>query len=181
MYRTGRAERAAQILYDCTPMCQPSCCWSNSYTCQMRSLRSLVHHPGANGQKGIMHPTTIAVVTGNFFILERALSARNHPESAERYFRIAFPRSCQIAAVLLVGVVVSILNTPDLRAQLRAPQGQSDDQKHGQTVQAAMSPDIVTVPDGTPLTLKFAKDLSSTTAKGGDKVRKANPYTCHIH
>ena len=126
--------------------------------------------------------TTISGTTRIFLLLGRVHTARNHSEAPERHFRAAFQKNWQIAVVLLVGIVVLLLHSLDLRAQPRAPQGQSGAQKkEDPTIQAATPPDVVVVPDGTPLTLKLEKDFSSATAKVGDKVEFTTPYPARIN
>jgi hypothetical protein len=125
--------------------------------------------------------TTIASATWIFLVLERMLTARNHLKADEWYFRAGLPKICQIAIGLLLGIVVFLLHTPDLRAQARAPQGQSGAQKEDAAMQAAMPPDVVIVPDGTPLTLKVETDFSSATAKVGDTVEFTTPYPARVN
>ena len=62
------------------------------------------------------------------------------------------------------------------RGENPGPQVQNVAQKEDAGLHTAAPPDVVTVPDGTPLTLKLEKELSSSTAKIGDSVEFTVAY-----
>ena len=119
-----------------------------------------------------MRVTTIAVATRIFLVRERVLTARNFPAAPECCFRVAFPKSFQIAIVLLVGVVVFLLHTPDLRTQPRAPQGQSSARKEDAAMQPATPP--VTFPSS-PFNMPYIQANSITDPTEFDR----NSFTIH--
>jgi hypothetical protein len=80
-----------------------------------------------------------------------------------------------------LAVLTVILYAPDSSAQPRPLQEQSGAQKQDAAVEAATLPDSVTVPDGTPLTLKLEEDISSATAKVGDTVKFTTPYPVRVN
>jgi hypothetical protein len=108
-------------------------------------------------------------------------TARNHPEAAKWHFGVIFLKSRRFAVVLLVGVVASQLHIFDLHAQPRPPQEQTGGHEEDAALQTATPPDIVIVSDGTPLTLKLEKVLSSATAKVGDTVEFMTPFPARIN
>jgi hypothetical protein len=74
-----------------------------------------------------------------------------------------------------------VLFVSDAGARPRPPQGQGGEQKIDSSVQMANLSDVVTVPDGTPLTLKLEKDFSSATANVGDRIGFTTPFPTRIN
>lgn len=74
-----------------------------------------------------------------------------------------------------------VLFAPNSGARPRLPQGQGGEQKMDSSVRTATLSDVVTIPDGTPLTLKLEKDFSSATANVGDTIEFTTPYPTRIN
>ncbi len=71
--------------------------------------------------------------------------------------------------------------TQDLRAQPPSPQKQSDAQTKDAAGQSAAPADVVTIPDGTQLSLKLRNDFNSATVKVGDTIEFTTPYPVRIN
>jgi hypothetical protein len=137
---------------------------------------------GHHKEMNMIQITIIAAATLVFLILKRELPRREQPEPAGSYVRTTFPKGLQVAIVLLAGVVLFVfLDPPNLGAQPRPSQGQNAAQKKDAAVQAATPPDVVTVPDGTPLALELVESFSSSTAKVGDTVKFTTPYPARVN
>ena len=70
----------------------------------------------------------------------------------------------------LLALVLMLLSAAGVSAQPHSPSEQSDTREKDAPQQAATPTDSITIPDGTPLTLKLVSELSSATAKVGDAV-----------
>jgi len=82
--------------------------------------------------------------------------------------------------VALAGLF-SLLPVGACEAQAQPPQGQNAVQSKEPGAQEAAPPsDSVTVPDGTPFTLRLEKGLSSATAKVGDPVEFTTAYSVRV-
>jgi hypothetical protein len=71
--------------------------------------------------------------------------------------------------------------TQDLSAKPRPPQKQSDAAMENAAGQRVAPADVVTIPDGTPLSLKLRNDFSSATVKVGDTIEFTTPYPVRIN
>jgi hypothetical protein len=83
---------------------------------------------------------------------------------------------CRALALFMI-----VLFPPDSGARPRPPQGQGSEQKIDSAVRMATLLDVVTGPDGTPLTLKLERDFSSATANVGDTIEFTTPYPTRIN
>src|SRR5919201_1654890 len=70
----------------------------------------------------------------------------------------------------LLALVLMLLSAAGVSSQPHSPSEQSDTREKDAPQQAATPTDSITIPDGTPLTLKLVSELSSATAKVGDAV-----------
>jgi hypothetical protein len=71
--------------------------------------------------------------------------------------------------------------TQDLSAKPRPPQKQSDTPIKSAVGQRVPPADIVTIPDGTLLSLKLRKDFNSAEVKVGDTIEFTTPYPVRIN
>jgi hypothetical protein len=94
---------------------------------------------------------------------------------------IPVPKHRRFAIILLVGFVLSHLHALGLHARPCPLQERTGGYEEEAALQPATAPEIITVPDGTPLTLKLEKDLSSATARVGDAVEFMTPFPTRIN
>ena len=86
-----------------------------------------------------------------------------------------------IARFGVLAVLSMNLYAQDLSAKPQSPQEQSDTQIKKAAVQPAAAADVVTIPDGTLLSLKLSKDFNSATVKVGDTIEFTTPYPVRIN
>lgn len=80
----------------------------------------------------------------------------------------------------VLAVLTIFLQAPNSGAQPRPPQKESGAQENVAAAEAATPPDMVTVPDGTPLVLELVEPFSSVTARVGDTVKFTTPYPARL-
>jgi hypothetical protein len=91
--------------------------------------------------------------------------------------RAAIPTIRQVAVSLSAGwMLFNLICAPDLAAQVRPIREPSDVQTKDAAVQASMPSDVVTIPDGAPLTLSLEEGISSAWANVGETVKFTTPY-----
>jgi hypothetical protein len=74
-----------------------------------------------------------------------------------------------------------VLIVPDSGARPRPHQEREGKQKIDSAVGTATLSDVITIPDGTPLTLELEEDISAGTAKVGDTVKFTTPFPMRVN